>query len=54
MWYKKYKNVRIVVKSKKITRQDKEIAICETSSSRTLYDSSLLLCVFHTTQYSLL
>jgi hypothetical protein len=38
----------------KITIQDKDIAICETSSSGIMYDSSLLLCVLHTTQYSLL
>jgi hypothetical protein len=38
-------HVLFVVKSKKITRQDKKIAICERSSSETMYDSSLLLCV---------
>ena len=43
-----------VVKSKKITRQDKENVIYETSSSRTMYDISLLLCVLHTSQCSLL
>jgi hypothetical protein len=39
----------IVVKSKKITRQDKEIAICKTNSSGIMYDSFLLLCVLQTT-----
>jgi hypothetical protein len=48
------KNVKDVVKSKKIIRQDKEIVICKTSSSGTMYDSSLLLCVLQTSQCSLL
>lgn len=35
-------------------RQDKDVAICETSSSGTMYDSSLLLCVFHTIKWYVL
>jgi len=35
-----------VIKSNKITRKDKDIVIREISSLRTIYDSSLLLCIF--------
>jgi hypothetical protein len=38
----------------KENNKKKKIAICETSSSGTIYDSSLLLCDLQTTQYSLL
>jgi hypothetical protein len=47
---KNWKVIYIVVKLNKIIRQYKEIAICETSFSGTMYNSSLLLCVLQTTQ----
>jgi hypothetical protein len=37
-----HQNIEYVVKSKKITRQDKEIAVCQISSLGSVYDSSLL------------
>jgi hypothetical protein len=37
-----HQNIERVVKSKKTTRQDKEIVLCETSSSGTMRDSFLL------------